>query len=285
MSARPLQLLAALLAIPALVWATRLLAGTPPLILAGAAGPAAIYAGLLCRAQRGEHRPAGLLAAAFLWGAIGAAFLAQVTNDLARHYVATLAGAGQARGLTATLVAPAIEEGAKAAGLLLLVLIQPKAIAGPRDGIVYGALVGVGFVLTENLLYLAFAVLQGGAAGLARGVYLRALLAGGNHAVFTATVGAGIGCARAAATRRRRVRAVLVAIAAALLQHLAWNAVAAEAMTRALCGAAIPGASCRPTPAAGDLFLVVPLLVAVFLAPGGGVLLLLAARDARRATA
>ena len=134
-----------------------------------------------------------------------------------------------------------------------------RRLAGVRDGIIYGALIGVGFVLTENLIYFAFAALQGGPSGLARSVYLRGLLAGADHAVFTATIGAGIGWAVASSSTRGRVLAPLIACLAALVLHVAWNAVASDAISRVLCGAETAGGACRPTPAARDLFGVAPV--------------------------
>jgi len=49
----------------------------------------------------------------------------------------------------------------------------------------------------------------------------------------------------------------------------------------ALCGAETPGGACLPAPAATDLFLVVPLVVATFLGPGAVALLVVYARDRR----
>lgn len=262
----------------ATLWFSQLVAGTPPVILGAAAAPAALYALALAWSERRAGRPAILLLAAVLWGGIGAAFLSHSLNDLARAWVTVLAGADQARTLTATLAAPAIEEAAKAAGLVLLLLVGRGAIADVRDGIVYGALIGVAFLFTENLVYFAFATLEGGAAGLARSVYLRGLLAGGNHAVFTATVGAGIGLARGVRSERARVLVPTFAVVVALAQHLAWNALASTAITRALCAAETPGGPCRPTPTDAALFVVVPLLTALFLGPGAAALLHLSRR-------
>ena len=269
-----------LLTLAASAWLATLVAGTPAVIVAAAVAPAALYAFLIIWAQRRDARPPSLLIASLLWGITGAAFVSHTLNDLARAWLDVVAGP-QARALTATLVAPAIEEAAKASGLGLLRSVRPRSIATIRDGIVYGALIGVGFVVAENLIYLAFAALQGGESGLARSVYLRGLVAGANHAVFTATVGAGIGGVRAAIAPRARVAALSAGIVAALAQHLAWNAIASHVIVGALCGATTPGGACLPTPAAADLFIVVPLVVAAFLGPGAVALLVVYGRDRR----
>jgi RsiW-degrading membrane proteinase PrsW (M82 family) len=260
-------------------WLAGVLAGTPLLVVGAAVAPAALFTAAIWWLQRGAKRPPGLLLGSVVWGATAAAFLSHTSNDLTRAWIALFTGPDGARAVSATLVAPIIEEGAKVAGMLLLVLAFPhQAVRDVRDGIVYGALTGVGFVLTENLLYFMFAILQGGEAGLMRSVYLRGLLAGGNHAVFSATLGAGIGWAAAATSRHVRLVAVALAGVAALGQHFAWNALAADAITDALCGAEAAGAACLPNPAAVDLFVAVPLLVALFLGPGTCALLYLWAR-------
>jgi len=103
-----------------------------------------------------------------------------------------------------------------------------------------------------------------GAPGLGRSVYLRGLLAGADHAIFTATIGAGIGWARTAQAESVRRLAPVVAAAAACLQHIAWNGVASEAIVGALCGAEVPGGACRAMPSDHDLVVVVPLLTLAF---------------------
>jgi RsiW-degrading membrane proteinase PrsW (M82 family) len=276
MTERGRRVLGAVLVVVVAIWLARVLAGTPLVVLVAAVAPAAIYVAAICWIQRGAGRPPVLLLASLVWGAVAAAFLARALNDLGRAWVAVLAGSDDARAVSSTLLAPIVEEGVKALGLVLLMLAgRRRDFAGVRDGIVYGALIGVGFVVSENLLYFMFAILQGGQAGLARSVYLRGFLAGANHAVFTATMGAGIGWALAATSVRVRVLATALAAAAALVQHLAWNALAADALTRVLCGAEAAGGACRPTPAAGDLFAVVPVVVTVFLGPGAVALLYL----------
>ena len=276
MIARGSLALGVVLLVVAAIWFARVLVGTPLLIIGAAAAPAALWTAAICWIQRGAGRPPALLLASFVWGAAAAAFLSHALNDLGRVWVALLAGADDARAVSSTLVAPIIEEGTKAAGMVLLLLVRRhRDFAGVRDGIVYGGLIGIGFVFTENLLYFMFAILQGGEARLVRSVYLRGLLAGGDHAVFTATIGAGIGWAVATTSRRARVLAAALASAAALVQHLAWNALAADAITYVLCGAEVAGAACRPMPTTTDLFGVVPLLVALFLGPGAGALLYL----------
>ena len=71
-----------------------------------------------------------------------------------------------------------------------------------REGALLGALIGLGFELVENQHYLTLAAVQAGTAGLVRGVWVRGILGGLKHAVFTAITGAGLGWAREATAMR-----------------------------------------------------------------------------------
>jgi RsiW-degrading membrane proteinase PrsW (M82 family) len=263
------RLLAVLLSIPAIAWTAELLAGTPPLLLVAALLPAALTAAAILVAQRGAGRTSSALAFSVAWGAIGAAFLATSGNALARRGIDALSD-GDDRTLTALLVAPLLEEAAKALGLVLILGIGRRELRSARDGIVYGALVGVGFVFTENLLYLGLAMLQGGEAGLLRGLYLRGILGQATHVVFTACAGAGLGwsAGREGHGTRRRWTTAALAFASALLLHVAWNALAAPAIARALCGAPAGTLPCLDAPTNAALFGQSTLVALAFLAPG-----------------
>ncbi len=254
--------IALLLCAPAFVWTAQLLAGTPPLILLAAVAPAAVLVALLVAAQRGSGRPALTLALALAWGASVAAWASTTGNELARPWIDSVTS-GDDRTLTALVVAPFLEEAAKALGVMLIFRFARGGARDARDGIVYGALVGIGFVLTENLLYLGIAMLQGGEAGLVRALFLRGFLGAATHAVFTACAGAGIGWWWATGDRRF---APLLGFFAAHVQHVVWNAAAAPAIASALCGAS--GSGCRAVPTALAVFGESTAITFVFLAPG-----------------
>ena len=108
-----------------------------------------------------------------MWGALGAAFLASAMNDALSVWVDAVAGEEGARAFVPALGGPIVEEVTKAAGLVAILLLAPGALAGLVDGIVCGALVGLGFTMTENIRYLTLAALQGGSAGLDRALWVR----------------------------------------------------------------------------------------------------------------
>jgi RsiW-degrading membrane proteinase PrsW (M82 family) len=245
---------------------------TPPLIVAAALLPPLGWAGLVLLLDRRTREPWTPLCASFLWGAAAAALVAAAVNDalLATHAL------GDA---VPKLLGPAVEEIAKASALLVVLAVWPGELNDPLDGIVYGALAGLGFAATENLGYYTLAALQGGAPGLTRALWLRGLLQGLNHAAFTATAGAAVGWAYGTGARHpARAAIVVVGLALAVLVHAVWNAVASETITQVLCGAPVPGAACTPAPAPLALLVTVPVVVATFIGPLVVALLAIATR-------
>jgi protease PrsW len=261
-------LLAIAASVVPLAWFVRLLADVPALIVVAAAVPAVVWAWCVTRVDRIDREPPLALIAAFLAGAVVAGWLSHTANTRMLEWAGSLTGSDGARALAGGFGAPAIEEVAKTATLLALLLAGRGLLAGPLDGIVYGGLVGIGFAFTENVIYLTFAMLQGGPSGLWRGIYLRALLGGWNHAAFTATTGAALGYAVVASSSAARWLVSSVGLGLAIVQHVAWNAVAASAISGVLCGPELGTAPCRADPSWTSLFILVPILMVIFVGPG-----------------
>ena len=256
----------------------RLLVPIPPLILLAALVPAACYAALIVLVDRRPQPPAVFLTM-LLWGAVVAAPLSATLNGVAQHW---LVSATAAAWVSPLLAAPAIEELVKAAGFLALLLIWRNQFTGVLDGIVYGALIGIGFTVTENIDYFMLAALQGGEPGLARSVYLCAVLEGLNHASFAAFTGAGVGYAWTARSMRGRIGAPLTGLSAAILQHALWNAVAAQRINSILCNPTIPSGPCTSAPPATGLFIEVPLVIVACIGPGAVIVSVFAVAAHRR---
>jgi RsiW-degrading membrane proteinase PrsW (M82 family) len=252
---------------------------TPPLLFAAAVVPAAACAAAVVALDRGAHSPRSLLAGMFLWGAVVAPAAAAALNGVLRIWLSARVGADGAQ-WTAIIGAPFIEETAKAAALLGVVLTRRDRVASVQGGVVYGALIGIGFTMTENLFYFAAAAVVGGAAGLAESVYLRAALGGLTHATFTATIGAGIGWGL---HRGGPVSLVgpLLGFALAVAQHVLWNALGAAWLSGAACG---PGAVAA-CPLSGRMWywlVTAPAILLLFIGPGVMTLSRLARGGARR---
>jgi RsiW-degrading membrane proteinase PrsW (M82 family) len=126
---------------------------------------------------------------AFLYGAIVGSTLALVLNlmfDTAAYSYGL--GVGVSAGLlTAVVIAPLVEEAAKAGGLGL----QRKRIRELEDGLIYGAAIGLGFAAAENMVYGASAWLDNGTDLAVKTVLLRAVSSTVMHGGVSALIGFG----------------------------------------------------------------------------------------------
>ena len=167
-------------------------------------------------------------AAAVIWGATAATGCALEANQGLTGLWAKAAGVAFASDWSAALTAPVNEELLKAAGVALIVLAAPRAIRGPVDGMIYGALVGLGFQVMENFTYsLNFIPLTGSTdpgAAVAISATLRVVLTAlGSHWAMTAVAGAGVGYL-AARGLRRGARPAAACLATAMAMHLLFDA-------------------------------------------------------------
>jgi RsiW-degrading membrane proteinase PrsW (M82 family) len=97
--------------------------------------------------------PPKLAVAGFVWGAVGAIGIALLGNEAVMSLYGKTLGASFAHDWAAALAAPIDEELAKGAGVLLLLTLAPRLIRSPFDGLVLGALVGLGFQISEDISY------------------------------------------------------------------------------------------------------------------------------------
>ena len=183
----------------------------------------------LARLSRPLRAPARTWsAAAVIWGATAATGCALQANEGLTGLWAKAAGVAFASNWSAALTAPLNEELAKVAGVALLALAAPRVIRGPLDGMVYGALVGLGFQVMENVTYsLNFIPLTGatnpGAAVALSAVLRVGLTALGSHWAMTAVAGAGVGYLAARGLRRGALPAA-ACLAGAMVMHLQFDA-------------------------------------------------------------
>ncbi|MFE3944946.1 PrsW family intramembrane metalloprotease [Streptomyces sp. NPDC059118] len=170
---------------------------------------------------------------AFAWGAFAAALVAILANSFATRWIATAtADPTNADTLGATVIAPVVEESAKAAAVLLIFLFRRRDFHGIVDGVVIAGITASGFAFTENILYLGNAFgedQQIGTTGVvsvtAATFFVRAVMSPFAHPLFTVLTGIGFGLA-AAAPRRARVRRValpLLGLVLAMGMHALWN--------------------------------------------------------------
>lgn len=183
--------------------------------------------------DRVEPGPWRNLFFSFAWGACAAALIAIVANSFATRWIAmTTADPSGADTLGATVIAPVVEESAKAAAVLLVFLFRRRDFTGIVDGVVIAGVTATGFAFTENILYLGTAFgtdRLSGESGLASVTaatfFVRVVMSPFAHPLFTVLTGIGFGVA-ALSAERRRVRRVLLPLTGLLLamgMHSLWN--------------------------------------------------------------
>jgi RsiW-degrading membrane proteinase PrsW (M82 family) len=191
--------------------------------------PVPLLVGVVLWVDRLEPEPRGNLVFAFGWGAGIAALLALIINTAGLNYV-TQPEWGLSRGefVSATIGAPFVEETLKGAVLVGLLWRRRQEFDGPTDGIIYAAMVGLGFAMIENVGYYISALItpvQGGMTLLEYTFVLRGVLSPLLHPLFTAMTGLGV--AYAAARRQSGPWPVIVGWLAAMLLHGMWNGLSA----------------------------------------------------------
>jgi RsiW-degrading membrane proteinase PrsW (M82 family) len=162
-------------------------------------------------------------AAAVIWGATAASGCALLANQGLLGLWAKGAGVTFASDWSAALSAPLNEELLKLAGVVMIALAAPHAIRGPLDGMIYGALTGLGFQAMENIIYSLNNIPMSAATDPAGAVTFSAvgragLTALASHWTMTAVAGAGIGFLTARGLRRGAPPAA-ACLAAAMAMH------------------------------------------------------------------
>src|SRR5262249_34463605 len=119
-------------------WFTGVLAGTPPPLIAIGGAPAVWWAIPAPGLHPPRRPPPPVILATFLWGAVVAAYLSAQMNDTLLAWAGSEA---RNRDLVPVVLGPVVEEGAKAAALIVVLLLARDELRSPLDGIVYGALI------------------------------------------------------------------------------------------------------------------------------------------------
>ncbi len=175
-------------------------------------------------ADRWEPEPTSLVVFALAWGAVAAVAIALGVDVLLGIVLPGDPDDPVRDALSSVLQAPLVEEFAKGLGVFLVFVIGRRAFDGPVDGVVYGALVGAGFAFTENVMYFATSLLDGGVPETAFTFVLRGILSPFAHVMFTSLTGYAIGrAARRGGGAGDAASAGLVGMAAAVALHALWN--------------------------------------------------------------
>ncbi|MBE3002096.1 PrsW family intramembrane metalloprotease [Nocardiopsis sp. HNM0947] len=176
------------------------------------------------RPVRAPRLPVAVLAT--VWGLLAATGVAAYANTGMGGLWGQILGYEAAGAWGAALTAPINEEFLKLAGVVVIAVAFPHALRGPIDGFIFGALVGVGFEVTENFLYALHSISQSGALAPATSVtettVIRVVLTGlGSHWAMSAIAGTAVGLLAAVAWRpgARRALAAVGLVLLAMLGH------------------------------------------------------------------
>ena len=178
--------------------------------------------------DRFEPEPWWLILAAFVWGAFFATLGGGITSSIAQSVTSAVfdASAEDLDVVGATVFAPVFEETFKGLGVSLIALASAlglRELDGPLDGAIYGGVVGLGFTLTEDILYVANQFATSGFGGFVVLLFLRTVLLGLSHCTFTACTGLGFGIASEARSWLVKIGAPVVGFGAAIAMHAMHN--------------------------------------------------------------
>jgi RsiW-degrading membrane proteinase PrsW (M82 family) len=196
--------------------------GTALVGMTAATGLALPYLFIILWLDRNEPEPPWLLATAFAWGAVGATTLSILGNGLLGGVFSVILGAGPlAEQATASISAPLVEEPAKAVALLAIYVLFRGHFDNVLDGIVYGAMVGLGFAVFENFLYYMKPDHLGGTFVM---IWVRGVVTSpGTHICFTAIMGAFVGFFRVRRGGAARWLLLPMGLTLAAFAHFCWN--------------------------------------------------------------
>lgn len=214
--------------------------------------PAALYLTIIYWFDRYEKEPLWLLGALFFWGAVPSILLAIVLSVVASAPLNLFMGPDTLDTVAAIFIAPAVEESVKGLALLGLFWLFHHEIDSLLDGIIYGAMVGMGFALVENVFYFLEVYEESGVDGWGTLVFLRAVVFGLNHSLFTSMTGLGMAVSRFATRPRLRILAPIMGWLVAVAFHTVHNL-----------GAALGTPYCLLLPLAdwGGVWLMVAIIV------------------------
>jgi RsiW-degrading membrane proteinase PrsW (M82 family) len=172
-----------------------------------------------------EREPLSLVFGALLWGAFAATLLSIVASAGWESLAFRLLG-GSALEWGAAVIAPPVEEILKGCGIVFIALIARGEIDDLMDGFVYGAMVGLGFTVIEDVLYF-IGVFGGSVGGVLQGFFIRVIASGlYGHVLYSGLFGIGIAyfiTRRGEATTGKRLAVAGGLILTAILGHALWN--------------------------------------------------------------
>lgn len=188
-------------------------------------GVTGVWAWLMSQFERPLKAPWVALGAAFVWGALPSTLVSLAAQNALFDWATAQFGRETALLLYSVLFTGFIEELIKGIGVALIFVWQREHFRSWRQGVIYGAMVGLGFALFEHFKFLLEAPADEQVSLFIR----RVIVFGLAHAFYTGLIGIGFGLARATPSQPMRALAVLGGFAAAMITHAINNTSAAFA--------------------------------------------------------
>jgi RsiW-degrading membrane proteinase PrsW (M82 family) len=186
----------------------------------------AVIGWLIYRQQLFEHRPVSAAIAVFVWGGFVAGGVTGVATEDLQSIADKLLGFELSREWGPAFRAPFIEETMKWLGVVTLALIPRVRLARVADGLFYGMISGLGFLVFENIFFSNQAILATSGQDIGDGILGVMLIRGIislplSHVVFTGIAGAGIGffVSRSGQSMVKRIAVAIGLLATAFLLH------------------------------------------------------------------
>lgn len=194
------------------------------LTVGAAVVPAIVYSWIILSLDKYEKEPLSVVLFAFGWGAVAAIFFSLIAELVFSGSVLLAADEDTASIANLVIGAPVLEETFKGTALLLLLWFHREEFDNMLDGLIYGALIGLGFAMTENIFYFITAYQDEGTSGLGELFVLRAVINGFGHAIYTGVIGAAVGWSRSRYSKgSARIIVPFLGFCAGVFIHMCWN--------------------------------------------------------------
>lgn len=186
------------------------LLGVVPLVMIGA---------VVLWIDRWEPEPRLLMIGAVLWGGGVAVAVASLLNGVVGVAIGEAVGSDLPPEIApAVFGAPIVEEAAKGLGILLIFLVRRRQFNGPVDGVVYAALVALGFSVVEDVQYFAL-----NADDMGSVFVMRALLSPFGHLIYSLPMGIALGFAGRMRSKASWLWLFPLGYVVGVGLHMAWN--------------------------------------------------------------
>jgi len=183
--------------------------------------PVLFFAWIIYWLDRYEKEPGFLLGGVFVWGVViaaGGAFMINTTFGLGVYLFTSSEAATKLA--TGWFIAPIVEEILKGIAVLGIFLVFRSEFDSLLDGVVYAAIVALGFAATENSYYIFTQGYQeAGLSGLLWLVFVRVLLVGWQHPFYTAFTGIGLAANRLSRNSLAKLSFPVLGLLAAITAH------------------------------------------------------------------